>query len=66
MLFDPNIAGDFKPQKHKEKTMSHKKKPHQGKGEHHGKMGRVEPMGKAKGEQHLKPLKKDHKDVSGK
>lgn len=66
MLFDPNIAGDFKP-KRKEKTMAHKKKEHmKEKAGHHGKMGRVEPMAKGKGAEHLKPLKKDHKNVSGK
>lgn len=67
MLFNPNAMGDFKPKKHKENLMSHKKKPHmKGKEEHMGKMGRVEPMSKGKGSEHLKPLKKDHKNVSGK
>jgi len=48
--------------------MAHKKKPHMKEkgGKQHDKMGMVEPMAKGKGAQHLKPLKKNHKDVSGK
>ena len=44
--------------------MAHKKKAHQKKA--HGKIGMIEPMAKPKGAQHLKSVKKGHKDVSGK
>lgn len=44
--------------------MAHKKKAHHKK--QHGKFGMMEPMGKPKGAQHLKAIKKGHKDVSGK
>jgi hypothetical protein len=43
--------------------MSHKKKIHSKGG--HKKLGMVEPMAKPKGAQHLKAVKKGHKDVSG-
>lgn len=49
--------------------MKHKKeapkKEHHSEKAAHGKMGRVEPMAHPKGAQHLKPMKKGHKDVSG-
>lgn len=50
--------------KNKEFIMAHKKKPHLKGG--HKRLGMEEPMGKPKGAQHLKGIKKMHKDVSGK
>lgn len=44
--------------------MAHKKKPHMKGG--HKKLGMQEPMSKGKGSEHLKSVKKGHKDVSGK
>jgi len=44
--------------------MAHKKKSHSKK--QHKKLGMMEPMGKPKGSQHLKAIKKGHKGVSGK
>lgn len=50
--------------KNKERIMAHKKKAHGKK--QHKKIGMIEPIGKPKGAQHLKAIKKGHKDVSGK
>lgn len=48
--------------------MAHKKKAHSRgmKNDKQPKMGMIEPMAKPKGAQHLKSVKKGHKNVSGK
>jgi len=50
--------------KHKKE---HHKEHHKGhKSEKHGKMGLVQPMAHGGKSEHLKSMKKGHKDVSGK
>jgi hypothetical protein len=58
MLENPNTMPEFK--------MSHKKHSHGMKNDKQSKMGMVQPMAHPKGAQHLKSVKKGHKNVSGK
>ena len=68
MLENPITMPEFKDKKMKHEKKHKSAKHHESKGapEILHKMGMIQPMAHGKGAQHLKPMKKGHKDASGK